>query len=99
MNTTLKSLQELGVSLTGLDIHNKEFKHSIRGYNEDEVNEFLDEIIKDYDHIGIIVKDLQKKIIDLENKVPQTSSSDMEGVMRRLREVEIHLWGRSKDYY
>ncbi|MDA8194792.1 MAG: DivIVA domain-containing protein [Thermaerobacter sp.] len=35
--------------LTPLDIVNKEFKHSFRGYNEDEVNEFLDELVRDYE--------------------------------------------------
>lgn len=37
--------------LTPLDIHNKEFKRAIRGYDADEVDEFLDEIIKDYEHL------------------------------------------------
>lgn len=37
------------MSLTPLDIHNKEFSRSFRGYVEDEVNEFLDLIIKEFD--------------------------------------------------
>ncbi len=37
--------------LTVLDIQNKEFKTSIRGYNQDEVDEFLDEVMKDYDAV------------------------------------------------
>ncbi|MDN5322294.1 MAG: cell division initiation protein [Clostridia bacterium] len=37
--------------LTPLDIHNKEFKRALRGYDADEVDEFLDEIIKDYEHL------------------------------------------------
>lgn len=35
--------------LTVLDIANKEFKTSLRGYNQDEVDEFLDEVMKDYE--------------------------------------------------
>ncbi|MCL4494142.1 MAG: DivIVA domain-containing protein [Firmicutes bacterium] len=35
--------------LTPLDIVNKEFKHGFRGYSEDDVNEFLDEIVRDYE--------------------------------------------------
>ena len=35
--------------LTPLDIHNKEFSKGFRGYDEDEVNEFLDQVIKDYE--------------------------------------------------
>ncbi|KJS84708.1 MAG: hypothetical protein JM58_10320 [Peptococcaceae bacterium BICA1-8] len=37
--------------LTPLDIHNKEFKKALRGYDADEVDEFLDEIIKDYENL------------------------------------------------
>ncbi|KRM68640.1 DivIVA domain-containing protein [Apilactobacillus ozensis] len=34
--------------LSPQDIHNKEFSTKMRGYNIDEVNDFLDQIIKDY---------------------------------------------------
>ena len=37
--------------LTPLDIHNKEFKRSFRGYGEDEVDEFLDQVVKDYEKL------------------------------------------------
>lgn len=37
--------------LTPLDIHNKEFKRSFRGYNEEDVDEFLDRVIKDYEQL------------------------------------------------
>ena len=48
--------------LTPLDIHNKEFGKAFRGYNEDEVNEFLDQIIKDYEALIRQNKDLEEKI-------------------------------------
>jgi cell division initiation protein len=37
--------------LTPLDIHNKEFKKAFRGYSEEEVDEFLDEVVKDYEKL------------------------------------------------
>lgn len=37
--------------LTVLDIANKEFKVSIRGYNQDEVDEFLDEVMRNYEAV------------------------------------------------
>ncbi|VBB06183.1 diviva protein [Lucifera butyrica] len=37
--------------LTPLDIHNKEFKKGFRGYNEEEVDDFLDAIIRDYEKL------------------------------------------------
>ncbi|UNC92845.1 DivIVA domain-containing protein [Candidatus Contubernalis alkaliaceticus] len=35
--------------LTPLDIQNKEFTVALRGFNRDEVNEFLDRLTKDYE--------------------------------------------------
>ena len=35
--------------LTANDIHNKEFKRSFRGYDEDEIDEFLDQVVNDFD--------------------------------------------------
>jgi len=37
--------------LTPLDIHNKEFRRSFRGYNEEEVDAFLDSVVKDYEQL------------------------------------------------
>lgn len=48
--------------LTPLDIHNKEFKRSFRGYEEDEVNEFLDQVIKDYEALIRENKELQNQV-------------------------------------
>ncbi|WP_163194789.1 DivIVA domain-containing protein [Clostridium thermarum] len=35
--------------LTAMDINNKEFKKSLRGYNADEVDEFIEKVIEDYE--------------------------------------------------
>ncbi len=35
--------------LTPLDIHNKEFHKGLRGYVEAEVDEFLDQVVRDYE--------------------------------------------------
>ncbi len=39
------------VPLTPLDIHNKEFRKTLRGYSENEVDEFLDEVIRDFENL------------------------------------------------
>ena len=39
------------ILLTPMDIHNKEFKRSFRGYNEDEIDEFLDQVVNDYEKL------------------------------------------------
>ncbi|WP_100011032.1 DivIVA domain-containing protein [Lentibacillus sediminis] len=55
--------------LTPLDIHNKEFTRGFRGYDEDEVNEFLDQVIKDYETAIREKKDLQEKLDQLNEKL------------------------------
>lgn len=37
--------------LTPMEIHNHEFKKGFRGYNENEVDDFLDKIVNDYEKI------------------------------------------------
>ena len=39
------------MALSPLDIHNKEFGRSFRGYDEDDVNEFLEQVLKDYENV------------------------------------------------
>ena len=55
--------------LTPLDIHNKEFSKGFRGYDEDEVNEFLDRVVKDYE---VLIKEnmtMKQKVQDLGEKL------------------------------
>ncbi len=37
------------MTLTPLDVHNKEFRKAFRGYDEEEVDEFLDRVVKEYE--------------------------------------------------
>ena len=39
------------MALSPLDIHNKEFGRSWQGYDKDEVNEFLEQVLKDYENV------------------------------------------------
>ncbi len=57
--------------LTPLDIHNKEFKRSLRGYNEDEVNDFLDRVIKDYEALIRQNKELEERVQHTEDQIKQ----------------------------
>lgn len=50
--------------LTPLDINNKEFKKGFRGYEMNEVDDFLDEVIKDFESLykeNLDLKDLLQK--------------------------------------
>ncbi|MFD1849130.1 DivIVA domain-containing protein [Oceanobacillus bengalensis] len=55
--------------LTPLDIHNKEFTRKLRGYDEDEVNEFLDQVIKDYEMVIREKKDLGEQVAQLNERL------------------------------
>lgn len=39
------------MKLTPMDINNKEFKRGLRGYNPEEVDEFMDEIVENYEEL------------------------------------------------
>jgi cell division initiation protein len=57
--------------LTPLDIYNKEFKHSFRGYHEDEVNEFLDEVVRDYEAILRENEQLKEQLSGVADRIEQ----------------------------
>ncbi|MFB4162589.1 DivIVA domain-containing protein [Alteribacillus sp. JSM 102045] len=60
--------------LTPLDIHNKEFTRGFRGYDEDEVNEFLDQVIKDYENVIREKNELFSKVNELEERLEHFSN-------------------------
>ncbi len=60
--------------LTPLDIHNKEFTKGFRGYDEDEVNEFLDQVIKDYELIIREKKELDERLKDMNERLTHFSN-------------------------
>ncbi|MBD2870111.1 DivIVA domain-containing protein [Paenibacillus arenilitoris] len=55
--------------LSPLDIHNKEFSRRLRGYDEDEVNEFLDQVIKDYESLIRENKEMQNQVLGLQERL------------------------------
>lgn len=55
------------MALTPLEIHNKEFQTRMRGFDQDEVNEFLDQVIRDYE---LLIRENKesKEELELANK-------------------------------
>ena len=39
------------MKLTAMDINNKEFKRGLRGYSVEEVDEFLDQVVENYEEL------------------------------------------------
>ncbi|WP_067922105.1 MULTISPECIES: DivIVA domain-containing protein [Alicyclobacillus] len=55
--------------LSPLDIHNKEFSRSFRGYDEDEVDDFLERVMQDYELLIRQNKELEERIADLNDRL------------------------------
>ncbi len=62
------------MGITPLDIHNKEFTRAFRGYDEDEVNEFLDQVIKDFEKVIREKKALEERVNEKEEKLGHFSN-------------------------
>jgi cell division initiation protein len=56
-----------------MDINNKEFKKGLRGYNSDEVDEFLDEVVDNYEELYKENANLKEKLANLNEKVEHYS--------------------------
>ena len=55
--------------ITSMDINNKEFKKGLRGYNADEVDEFLDKVAEEYEIIYKENSTLKERATFLEEKL------------------------------
>ena len=61
------------VKLTAKDILEKEFKTGVRGYKQEDVDKFLDLIIKDYETFHQEIEDLQQENLRLRKQLEDTS--------------------------
>lgn len=57
-----------------IDILNKEFKKGFRGYDENEVNEFLDEVIKEFEKLLKEKKEMDTELQHLKDRVAYFTS-------------------------
>jgi cell division initiation protein len=64
------------MKLTSMDIHHKEFRHSVRGYNPDEVDQFLDDVADEFDRLFKENIDLSERLEGATEKI--RSYTDME---------------------
>lgn len=62
--------------LTPIDIDNKQFSRQLKGYNVDEVDDFLDEISADYERAMLMNKNLEDKISELENILQEYKNAE-----------------------
>lgn len=73
------------VNLTSRDILEKDFKIDTRGYRPQEVDKFLDTIIKDYEEMQLIIDELEK-----ENKQIIEDNINLKQEVRKLKnKIEV----------
>lgn len=81
------------ITLTMQDILEKEFKIDARGYRPQEVNKFLDIIIKDYNEYNNIIRNLEKekRALALENQNLKNEARNLRSSIEaaRIGEKEI----------
>ena len=92
----------MDIKLTSKDILEKEFKKSVKGYNIDQVDQFLDQIMEDYDNFERVINELRAENERLKNELsgsakrtsPQPSTSNMNyDILKRLANLEKAVFG------
>ena len=63
------------IIFTPKDIFDQDFKTAVRGYSKQEVDEFLDDVIKDYGVYIALVKELQEENAKLKAKTSSAPAS------------------------
>ena len=92
------------------DIFEQEFGREVRGYSKVEVDEFLDDVIKDYETYAALVKSLRQEIADLKGELARkpesaqvqaeplemtaTSSMTNFDILKRLNRLEKEVFGK-----
>ncbi|WP_026677047.1 cell division regulator GpsB [Fictibacillus gelatini] len=91
------------LNLTAKEILEKDFKQGFRGYDQDEVDKFLDLIIKDYEQFQKEYEQLMQENNrlrkELQNaseqtrRVPTASMNLNSDILQRLSNLEKHVFG------
>ncbi len=89
------------IQLTAKDILEKEFKTAMRGYKPEDVDKFLDTVIKDYEAMQQEIEELQqdnlrlKKQLDEASRRPSTQAAGTTNfdILKRLSNLEKHVFG------
>lgn len=92
------------IKLTAKDILEKDFKTSVRGYKPEDVDKFLDLIIKDYETFHQTIEDLQHENMRLKKQAddsyrrqpsqptPSAGTTNFD-ILKRLSNLEKHVFG------
>lgn len=94
---------ESTIQLTAKDILEKDFKTGFRGYEQDEVDKFLDLIIKDYEAFQAELKIMKNentrlkhelnKLSELQKRSSNSTGNTNYDILKRLSNLEKHVFG------
>ena len=79
---------DLDIKLSAKIILDKDFKTGLRGYSQDEVDQFLDEIIQDYESFEQVLKQKEAKIAELEAQLREAEAGHKETPQPTLEKKE-----------
>ncbi|EPD53133.1 cell division regulator GpsB [Paenisporosarcina sp. FSL H8-0542] len=92
----------MDMKLTPEVILEKEFKTGLRGYHQDEVDQFLDEVIQDYNTFMQTIETLKAENRRLRDELdeaprrqvaaPSTGTTNFD-ILKRLSNLEKHVFG------
>ena len=95
------------VKLTAQNILEKEFKTAMRGYKPEEVDQFLDIVIRDYEMFQQEIEELKQENMKLRKKIEEGSSRPAPqayqqaapgttnfDILKRLSNLEKHVFGK-----
>lgn len=89
-----KSLfKQLGLKLDALAIHEKDFDVKMRGYEKEDVDRFLDEIIVDYERFYDIITDLLDKYKEIQRRQSFWEEEKRSLVSQRTKLENLHTDG------
>ena len=77
------------IKLSGQDILKKQFKSKVKGYDPDEVDAYLDEVISDYTTFQQIIEDLYGQIGTLQRQLMDESKKQRKQL--RLKKKRLRL--------
>jgi len=97
----MEGRRRMEIKLDSKKILEKEFKTGMRGYNQEEVDLFLDQVIQDYEAFKKTISELRvenerlKEELASQQKRPATQNTGTTNfdILKRISNLEKHVFG------
>lgn len=84
------------IKLTPENILKKQFRAKMKGYDQEEVDAYLDQIISDYENYQKIIASLQNQITDLNNQLAQAKRAQVSVPKVEVEEDDVKTYNPTK---